>query len=563
MPESGKRDYRSLQRRLILSMLLVCLAPLLLVGGAAYFQFHHYAEQMVLDRQERLVLNHRDFIESYIHGRVAELQSAADSYSLEQMLSGEMQRLFAVLQQGSGIYSDIGVIDDRGRHLKYVGPYKLADRDYSRADWFLALADRDVVISDLFMGYRGVPHFIIAVKRPTPDGYWILRASLSMDYFSQLVERIRVGETGEAFLLDRRGTHQTKTLFEGGPMKPSNFPFLQLHPGAKTDTLEMGGRTYLCTHTWVVENQWLLVFRQDEAEAFAPLRKALLTSAVIILVGLLGVWMATLAASRKLVGFIERADAEKENYLRQLLATSKMASLGELAAGVAHELNNPLGIIEVLRTWIQELVADPGGDGAATAEVAESAAKIGDQVERCRRITHDLLKFSRRMESERVATDVVALLKEMLQMVDHRARAENIQFEFDPAGATPIVTSPSKLQQIVLNILNNAVDAMEGRGGIIKIGVEARADGVRMRFQDSGCGIPPEIIQKIFEPFFTTKPVGKGTGLGLAVCYGLVQQMGGHIEVQSQPGVGTTFTLTLPRTPPPTEDLGAEETRSG
>jgi two-component system NtrC family sensor kinase len=554
MPETGKRDYRSLKRRLILSMLLVCLAPLLLVGGAAYFQFQHYAERMVLDQQERLVLNHRDFIESYIRERVAELQAATNAFSREQLLSGELPRLFAVMQQGSGIYSDIGIIDDRGRHQMYVGPYNLAGRDYSRADWFLKLAHQDVVISDLFLGYRGVPHFIIAVKRHTPDGYWILRASLSMDYFSQLVERIRVGETGEAFLLDRQGTYQTKTLFEREPLKHSNFPYLAFHSGARTDSMDVAGRTYLCTHIWVVENQWLLVFRQDEAEAFAPLRQALLTSAIIILVGLTGVGLATLTASKKLVGFIERADAEKEHYLRQLLANSKMAALGELAAGVAHELNNPLGIIEVLRTWIQDLLADGGEAESVRAEVNDSAAKIGDQVERCRRITHDLLKFSRRTESDRVSTDAVALVKEMLQMVEHRARAENIQFDLEAAGPAPIVTSPSRLQQIVLNILNNAVDAMEGKGGSVKIGVEPGEGGIRMTFRDSGCGIPAENLQKVFEPFFTTKPVGKGTGLGLAVCYGLVQQMGGLIEIQSVVGAGTTFILTLPKTPPPAEE---------
>ncbi len=548
MIAAAKRRRATLYRRLLESMLLMCLVPLFLVGGAAYVQFQRYASRMVLDQQERLVLNHRNFIESYLRGRSAELAAIANQYTLEQLRNGELERAFAVIQQGAGIYTDIGMIDDRGNHLRYVGPYNLEGRNYSSAEWFLKLRTQDMVISDLFTGYRAVPHFIIAVKRTTPTGYWILRASLSTDYFSQLVERIHVGSTGEAFLLDRHGLYQTKTLFDSAPLQPSHFPFLSPHEGVRTVDLNFRGRTFLCSHVWIMGDQWLLVFRQERAEAFAPLHRALWTWALITLAALIVVSLATFAIARNLVGFVARADAEKENLHAQLLASSKMAAIGEMAAGVAHELNNPLGIIETLRTWILDLMPEKGPAEADVPEVIDSARKIGDQVERCRRITHDLLKFSRRVESERTLTDINALLVEMLQMVEHRAKADNVAFHLE-AGALPsIVTSPSRLQQIILNILNNAVDAMEGRGGTVTVRTGMRGGAVEMVFKDTGCGIPEENLQRIFEPFFTTKPVGKGTGLGLAVCYGLVQQMGGTLEVQSRVGAGTTFTLTLPAT---------------
>ncbi|MEW6757782.1 MAG: HAMP domain-containing sensor histidine kinase, partial [Acidobacteriota bacterium] len=182
--------------------------------------------------------------------------------------------------------------------------------------------------------------------------------------------------------------------------------------------------------------------------------------------------------------------------------------------------------------------------------VMDSAQKIGDQVERCRRITHDLLKFSRKVETEQVPTDVNALLGDMVQMIQHRARAENIAFETDLQGVPPLLTSPSKIQQILVNLLNNAVDSMEGRGGTIFLSTRVRGRAMKVTLRDTGCGIPPENLSRIFEPFFTTKPVGKGTGLGLAVCYGLAHQMGGDLEVESRVGEGTTFTLTIPLSPP-------------
>ncbi len=543
-------NYARLHRRLLRALLLACLIPLLLVGGAGYLQFRRYAESMVLDQQERLVSNHRDFIESFLQNRRAELQAVANRYTLEQLLHGELERVFRVIQQGSGIYTDIGIIDDAGRHVLYVGPYNLQGRNYRDADWFKVLAHQDVYVSDLFMGYRAVPHFIIAVKRQTGDRYYILRASLSTDYFSEIVERVRVGRTGEAFLLDRNGLHQTKTQFGGGLLQPSNYPALQPHAGILSREVEERDRIVLYSDVWMAQDRWLLVFRQEKSEAFGPLYRAFWIWVAVTFAGVLGVMTAALLISRNLVRYVRRADEEKEALTRQLLATSRLAAIGEMAAGVAHEINNPLGIIETLKTWILDLVTPAGVRGEDVPEVIDSAQKIGDQVERCRRITHDLLKFSRKVETEQVLTDVNALLGDMVQMIQHRARAENIAFETDLQGVPPLLTSPSKIQQILVNLLNNAVDSMEGRGGTIFLSTRVRGRAIKVILRDTGCGIPPENLSRIFEPFFTTKPVGKGTGLGLAVCYGLAHQMGGDLEVESRVGEGTTFTLTIPLSPP-------------
>ena len=538
--------YSRLYRRLFWAMLLTCLVPLLLVGGAAHLQFHRYAKAMIVDQQERLVQNHRDFIEAFLRNRVAELEAVAGRYTLEQLKAGELERVFQVIQQGSGIYTDIGLIDDHGDHLLYIGPYNLAGRNYRDAEWFKTLQERDVLVSDLFLGYRAVPHFVIAVKHQQAGRYWILRASLSTDYFSEIVERVRVGSTGEAFLLDREGRFQTKPLFGGGLLQPSGYPYLEPHPGIRTSDVGLRQGTYLYSDTWLAGGRWLLVFRQSRAEAYAPLYRALWTWIVITVAGIAGVTVAALAISRNLVRYVRRADREKEALNRQLLASSRMAAIGEMAAGVAHEINNPLGIIETLKTWILDLVTEKGVAPEDLPEVMDSAQKIGDQVDRCRRITHDLLKFSRKVEAEQVVTDLNALIGEMVQMVQHRAKAENIEFALDLQPIPSFITSPSKLQQIALNLLNNAVDAMERKGGTISIRTRRSGSSVTVDFKDTGCGIAPENLARIFEPFFTTKPVGRGTGLGLAVCYGLAQHMGGSLEVQSKVGSGTTFTLTLP-----------------
>lgn len=552
-------SYRRLHRRLLRAMLLTCLLPALLVGSAGYVQFRKYAEAMVLDQQERLLLSHRDFIEAFLRNRTAELMAVAQGYTLPQLLSGELRRVFHVMQQGSGIYTDIGIIDDRGNHILYLGPYNLQGRNYREAEWFQVLLRQDVYVSDLFMGYRALPHFIVAVKHLEENGrFYILRASLSTDTFSEMVERVRVGRTGEAFLLDRQGRYQTKTLFGGGLLQTAPFPPLQPHPGIRSAEVVEKGRKVLYSDVWMAGDRWLLVFRQEKAEAYGPLTQAFWTWVAVTVAGLFGVTTAALLISRNLVRYVRRADEEKEALHRQLLASSRLAALGEMAAGVAHEINNPLGIIETLRTWILDLVTPQGVRAEDIPEVLDSARKIGDQVERCRRITHDLLKFSRKAEGEKASLDLNALLQEMVEMVQHRARAENVDFLLDLHPLPPLVASPSKVQQIVLNVLNNAVDALEGRGGTITLTSRAKRDGAVVAISDNGPGIPPENLQRIFEPFFTTKPVGRGTGLGLAVCYGLAQQMGGTLEVESRLGEGATFTLTLPLRPPEGNEAPAE-----
>ncbi|MCX6543301.1 MAG: sensor histidine kinase [Acidobacteria bacterium] len=550
MPD-GSRDYAPLHRRLLRTMLATCLVPLLVVSGASYVQFQRYARQMVLDQQERVVLNHAHSIDAFVQRLQAELQAITDHYSLEELQSGELDRVFAVLQQGSGVYADLGIIDDRGNHLKYVGPYGLEGRNYGQTSWFELLRTRDLVISDLFLGYRGVPHFIIAVKRRIAGGYWILRASLSTDYISQLVESIRVGTTGEAFLLDRQGFYQTKTRWAGRLLDPSGFPFVGAHGGVRSAELTAGGRAYLYSDVWTAAGQWMLVVRQEKAEAFAPLQRAMWTSTIIILIGLVGVVVAALAISSWLVRHVREIDKQTDELHAQLTVSSKMAAVGEMATGVAHEINNPLANIETLRTWILDLVTDEGLAAQNVPEVIASARKIGDQVERCRLITHDLLRFSRRTDSGRVSTNLEGLVGEMIEMIEHRARSENVHFEIhpNPVPLPMLLMSSSKLQQVLLNILNNAVDAMEGKGGDVKVVIRRAGNTVRIAITDSGCGIAREHLPRIFEPFFTTKPVGKGTGLGLAVCYGLVQQMDGSLTVDSKFGVGSTFTLTLPMRP--------------
>jgi len=275
-----------------------------------------------------------------------------------------------------------------------------------------------------------------------------------------------------------------------------------------------------------------------------------------------------------------------EEAQHQLLQSEKLASIGQLAAGVAHEINNPIGFVNsnlaTLRRYVDDLLCVLGAYEAAepVAELDASArlriesarqaadldylrgdirALIAESIEgaaRVRRIVQDLRDFSRTGATDWQMADLHAGIESTLNVAANeiKYKAEVVR-EF---GELPLVECvAAQLNQVFLNLLVNAAQAIRERG-VITIRTGCDGEWVWLAFSDSGCGIAPEVVPRIFEPFFTTKPVGSGTGLGLSLSYGIVQRHGGRLEVDSRPGEGATFTIRLPlRRPQSAEDSAA------
>jgi signal transduction histidine kinase len=236
------------------------------------------------------------------------------------------------------------------------------------------------------------------------------------------------------------------------------------------------------------------------------------------------------------------ADTLKETQ-QELLQKEKLASMGQLAAGVAHELNNPLATILLYANVVYK--ETPEGNPHRN-----DLQMVISETNRCKVIVRNLLDFARQNQVMAQPTNLNELLQRLVGEQRKDPRFGNTQFvlQLDP-GVPPIEADPLQLQQVFINLLNNAVEAMEGKGGgtvTVTTQVAPFGQGVRISIADSGAGISEENRAKLFTPFFTTKPVGKGTGLGLAIVYGIVKMHRGQIQVQSEEGKGTTFTITLP-----------------
>ena len=561
-PASSPTDrFAGVRRFILIIMLVVPLIPFLAALFIGNQSFSRSLENGAIASMKRIADDHRQMIASFLLERRHDLDLLVSTVGVDQLTHpATLKTAFLNLQHASSAFIDLGVFDPNGVHLAYHGPYDLTGKIYRDTVWFRQTLENGIYISDVFLGYRNVPHFIIAVARMENGRQWVVRATVDSQRFNNLVRQVRIGKTGEAYLVNRDGVLQTdrrsggnlmEKITEKIPLPPADD---QIHTFIHR---QQNGEPFLYATAWLKDQNWLLVVRQEEADAFSALRQARMPILLIFLLGGAVIVVAAFALTNTIVNKMARSDAEKALLNQQLIGASRLAELGEMAAGFAHEINNPLQIMSTELTMIRVLqteMRDSGEvkPGEALDQVTDSLNQIKLQIDRCSRITAAILKFGRQGESSAENLDLTATIPEIVQMVAKKAEVNDIRLTCQlPQQPVCVVADASRLQQIILNLLNNAMDAIadspNGNDGMIAVTLAAGDEGIaRIAVRDNGSGISSENMEKIFSPFFTTKPVGKGTGLGLSVCFGIVQQMGGQMGVESQPGQGTTFSIELP-----------------
>jgi two-component system NtrC family sensor kinase len=551
--------YRSLIRNMVLTIISVSLVPMVLVSSTLYIQFRDSYREKVNDHLRELVQKHKQNIDSFLQERLTDIRLMAARNGHERLKEPEfLQRNLQLLQQEYGsVFVDLGVVDAAGNQEAYAGPFKLAKAFYGDAEWFREVGRREFVVSDVFLGLRGLPHFIVAVQSVSNGTPWVLRATIDFVAFNNLVDSIRIGRTGFAFILNAEGVLQTtpgvrpyasgitdsayaKSLWNAMAAGKEEIRTLLQADGSGNENIHAG--------TFLKGGGWLLVYQQSAADAFADLDRSFFVTTVIMLLGAAAVLIMALALSRRMVHRIAAIDAEKNLMNEKVVETGKLASIGELAAGVAHEINNPVAIMVEEAGWIGDLLEEEDlCNSKNVAEFKRALAQIRTQGRRCKEITHKLLSFARKTSEKVQDIQINDLLEDLLAISAQRAKYSMVEIATRLAdGLPPVRVSMAELQQVFLNLINNALDAMENRGGRLSITTKLQDGFVAVDVADTGAGIPAPYLSRIFDPFFTTKAVGKGTGLGLSICFGIVNKMGGRIEVASTVEVGSTFSVFLP-----------------
>lgn len=553
-----KKYYSSLFSKLIGLTLICSLVPLLLVGWLINIHYSRFAREKMIYHIRTQVEYHSRIIELFINERSSKLILIAKTHSLDYLgRQPNLSNLYKIMNEGQRSITDLGVIDEKGRHVAYAGPYDLMDKNYIDAQWFKEVMKQGLYVSDMFLGFRKEPHFIIAVKRVENDCTWILRATIDSEVFRSLVEDVRIGKTGEVFLLNREGVFQTSPRFSGNIMDKSSFRMEVPHEG--TDIIvgnyemdiQEGPAGFIIARTWLNVPRWMLVVKQKKSEALSEVRHTNYATLIFLHISALVILAVSVLITGYMIRIIQKRDRQTDQLNEQLFQASKMAAVGELSAGVAHEINNPLEIIltekQILTDCLERSIEM---DGEFREQLIRSLSQIEVQINRCKRITVNLLRFSRRTGSIIERVNVNQLLKEITELMEKEASTSGIEIIMDFEHLIPpFLSDPSQLQQVFLNLMNNALDALEAKpyGRIfIKTILSDDKKGVEVIMADTGSGISDENIEKIFDPFFTTKPVGKGTGLGLSISYSIIKRLGGEIFVTGEYGKGSEFHVYLP-----------------
>ena len=539
----------------VLIVAVVSFLPLLVVSGIILDQFSVSYNEKLYAHLEEMVHKHTEDIDGFLNERLHTLQFLSDSCGFENLLNESvLQEQLILLQEDFGdVYEDLGIINESGVQEFYAGRLNLEKAQYSHAQWFPEAIEKQFYISDVFLGLRSSPHFIVSVKRFYQDRPYLLRATINFDAFNSLAENLQIGKTGSAFILNKKGEFQTKPHYDLLPSKKSYPDFIEgakktknkIYTGEFKGSAEQGSLIYVAA---LLKNEnWMLVYHQERTEAFADLIRTQITAVVMISIGGVLIVMMMLIFFHQVISRFAEADREKELMSRQVIECGKLASVGELAAGIAHEINNPVAIMVQEAGWIEDLLGEEDLKQSKNLDEFMRALKqVNTQGQRCKDITHKLLSFARKTSPDIEELQINDSITEVVAITNMAAYTKcSIHTNLDER-LPPIHGSQTEIQQVLLNLINNALHALEKEGGRIDITSRLENDCVLIIVEDDGPGIPEANLNRIFDPFFTTKPVGKGSGLGLSICFGIINKMGGEIDVHSIVDEGTHFEIRFP-----------------
>jgi two-component system NtrC family sensor kinase len=542
-----EKHYKDLKRKHIVRLSLMYLLPLLIL--IVYFQFQY--SNMLNDSKtmhlQSIAENQANLLDLFLKERVVNLINLIDNPNFNIPPDDPtLEEYLQILKTDSKAFTDIDFFNSKGMEIAYAGPLKRkAYNDYSQEIWFIDLkrSEQRYIITDVYLGFRQEPHFTIAVKRNVGDSVVVLRATLGPKDIYGYMTSIEGLSDVYVSLVNAKGDYQLVSnklgkLLDKSPILPSR----ELKIGTGEKTIKNSDIKY--AYSWLSEVNWVVIVRESLFESntgfFGIDVNILLVSILIV-----GILVLIIFARAKKMAIMER---EKEIVRSQLEHASKLASVGELAAGIAHEINNPLAIITSEIGLIKDKMnPEFGFDGKSCEGIDDHLENMREAAYRCRDITRKLLSFVRVDDVLMKEYNINEILDDLIDGFFEREFAvSNIEIVKDYDHDLPtVITDSNQVRQVILNLVNNAQDAIKPPG---RITITTRTDNnfIKIDVSDTGKGIKEDEISKLFLPFYTTKETGKGTGLGLSVSYSIIKNFGGNIEVESIPGKGSTFTVSLP-----------------
>jgi two-component system NtrC family sensor kinase len=533
--------FRRLFNSIVVALLAASFIPLLVIGGGMYYHTVSILEQKTLAALDAEISEHRETIDHFLTERTMDLKILSSNLGFDSLTApGNLKKVFDTFQKELPCFTDMGVIDDQGRHRAYAGPYDLLSKNYKETPWFKAIQQREYYVSDVFLGFRNDPHFIIGVKQMSGDGFWILRATVDTDYFERLVAEVLSKRDGDAYIVNKDGILQTTPRWGGKIMAQAEVKFIEPFEGVKLE--ERGGKIIMMA--WLERVPWLCVAEFKREDIYSPLQSVRNVGIFVFVLGSMLIVLTVFLTTNYLFSRLETKRRNIRFLDHQLQHSNRMASSMKLASGFVREVNETLSNMDLVLSWVDDLAqGDLSGEESRT-EVRESLKQVRSELVRARRATDRFLKSTRSSLPIIREVRVQELLDEIIELLERELHFNRIEVKRDYQDPVPAVQSdPSQLRQVFQNLIVNAVTAI-GKDGAVSLTLQGTEERVTIRVGDTGPGISKDRLEKIFDPLFTAKP--DGAGLGLSIGASILKKIGGKISVKSDIGKGAVFTVEIP-----------------
>lgn len=550
--EFDEAYYTTIFKKQFTRLFLTYLLPLIFLIVFFHFEYKNIISESEKLHLKSIAVSQAQMLDLFLRERIVNLTNLIDNPQIDIPPNETVFNSYLLkLKRDSDAFVDLGYFDSTGIQKQYIGPLPiLLNKDYSNEQWFKNLknSNKRYVITDIYLGFRNKPHFTIAVKRQINGNIVVFRATLDPKKIYDYIHSALTAKDVITSIINSNGYfqlahHKLGNLLEKSPF----FPPKEEQPGISTAFYQ--NRSIDFGYCWLTQNEWCVIATKEKRNNTFLSNfetKSIATSLIVVFLLLIVIFYRSkkIVESEKAKKLAER---EKNIAKLQLEHASKLATVGELAAGIAHEINNPLAIIASEAGLIKDFFDPQFSQNVDIKDIIPHLDNIQTSAFRARDITRKLMSFVRQEEYKLEFHNVNDIIEELIQgFIEKDLYVSNIKLQKNLSLDLPkIFTDANSLKQVLLNLISNARDAITPPG-TISITTKQTENEIRISIKDTGCGISQEQMDKIFMPFFTTKEVGKGTGLGLSVSYNIIKNLGGRIEVESIVGSGSTFTIVLP-----------------
>jgi signal transduction histidine kinase len=556
-------NFRRIWKQTVIIFSIVAIVPLVITALFSYRVHRSTTESELMRSTIRLVSNTEQSVFFFFkeYRSVLDLVTYGNTFE-EFSEAANFDNLLTIAQMEIDGIDGLEIIDSSGLQRAFAG---LTPLKTQLLDWrpsYRDVFERSVHVSEVFSVSGGSYHFNYTVGRMFPDGKrYFLRAIINTQGLNKLIARLTTGASEDIFLLNHQGVLQTPSSFFGNCLEQIGIPLPEAtYEASLFETKDNAGNQLIAGQILIPQTPFVLMVVKSKDVALQTWYKTPRAFMWILVLCVLVIFAVTIAMATWLVDQMHKADQERVGTLHQVEQTTKMASLGRLASGVAHEINNPLAIINQKAGHIKDLLC-LSDENEHHQKLTELADAIIDSVQRSSTVTKRLRDFAGHLNASIERIDLKEIITEVNQILAKESNFRCIAIHIDVADDLPHFKSDrGRLEQIFFNLFNYMISTMN-EGGHLDIKAQwQNNDIITVTLSDNGPGLPESDLKGIFEPFSNFATNTSSTNLSLAITYALVQQIGGDIAIDSRLGIGTRFDIRIPIKQP--ESI-AETSRNG